>query len=95
MEKTALEIKQEKFKENPDNFVSLDDLIIGIMKTEKGYAHYIGNVSRIDLEIALSRIHFKIFEALKYLEIEAAASKKSDIIKPPSNGILKFAKGLK
>jgi hypothetical protein len=73
--------KIRKFGEDPDKFICLDDLIVGAIKTERGIAIYLGENSRIDFEIVQSRINYKLAEAYRYMDMEAAKEKSKSEIK--------------
>lgn len=70
--------KLEKYKADPSKFICIDDLIFGIIKTDKGMATYLGEYSRIDFEIALSRLNYKVNEAFRIMDIESAVRARKE-----------------
>lgn len=92
-ELSELELKKKAFEDNPDNFVSINDLILAVKRGKEniGIETYIGATNRTELEIALMRIThqaFGIFNAMSYAQQQS----NTKIIKPKGN-IMNFVRG--
>lgn len=91
----TLEQKVERFKANPDNWVCLDDLILGAIKIKEGViGTRIGSFTRGEIETACIRLQFKAFQIFQAIEM-AEYQKHNKIIHPGNNkgGIMGFVRG--
>lgn len=98
--KTAEQLRAEKvaaFNADPDKFFSVDDIIIGCIRTEKGIATAFGQCTRVDMEIALSRLTYKTHQAWGMMDVqrEMVARQEKNIIVPGSISPVDFARGKK
>lgn len=75
-DKTAEQVKAERFGTNPEDFICVDDIIIASIKQEKGQALFIGTHTRVDIEIAQSRLNYKLFQCYQYMDAEMARNNK-------------------
>lgn len=81
--------KEELFKENPDNFINKRDIVVGIIRTEKGPAMCFDIKTREEMMRSLGEIQVALIgQALK----QGIMSDVSKIVKP--GGMLRFARGL-
>ena len=85
-EKTAEELKAEKivaFKDNPDNFVAIKDIVLGFVKEEGGRCGvFAGQFSRGDIKGAHAELDYKYFKTMMLIEAEMAEETQSKIINP-------------
>lgn len=77
------EIKSRKFTENPDNFICIDDVILGAIRSNNGSIGIMHGVcKRTELEIALTRVNYKTNSLFMMLDTQNAMQKSE-------NGIIK------
>lgn len=79
--KTPEEIKAAKvaaFNADPDKFFSVDDIIIGCIRTEKGIATAFGQCTRVDMEIALARLTYKTHQAWGMMDVQREMASRND-----------------
>lgn len=73
---------------NVDKFVPVEKLILAMVKTDKGVATCIGEFARTDMEIALTRMNYKVNQAFQMMDMaylrEQANEKR---IVTPDSGI--------
>lgn len=84
-EKSAEELRAEKvaaFNENPDRFVSMDELVIAIRKGNKGMETWLGPFTRVDFEVALSRITYNVHKVFQAMDAKAAMDNGSKLVVP-------------
>ena len=85
--------KAELFKENPDNFIHRKDLVVGIVRTEKGPAMCFDIRTREEMMRSLGELQTALIgQALKH----GVMSDMSKIIKPGAprpGGIMNFVRG--
>lgn len=72
--------KNELFSKHPEQFIHVDELVIGAIKAEHGIGVIIGKCVRGDMELALTRINYRAFSLFQQMEIrqmmEAESEKK-------------------
>lgn len=70
--------KKALFEKEPDNFIHIDDVIVGVFR--KGEAMYpiIGKATRGELLIANGEISHKISQILTQMDIKYAMDKKEE-----------------
>lgn len=83
--------KQELFNEDPDKFIDIRDLVIALMRTDKGPAVYINPKSRAELIQAKGELEVKVLEQILAVDAEVA---KNKIVKP-SGSIMNFVRNKK
>jgi hypothetical protein len=96
-EKTPEQILEEKkaaFAANPNEFVRLEDIVLGAIRAQSGLMVCIGKTNRQQLEIALSRCQFRAFQTFIHMDMQSAEEASKLIV--PGNGhkkgILNFAR---
>ncbi len=82
--------KEELFKENPDNFIHKQDIIVGIVRTEKGPAMCFNIKTRDEMMRSFGEIQVALIgQAIK----QGIMSDVSKIVKPGvGGGIINFAR---
>ncbi len=68
---------------NADKFVPTDRIILGAMKTDKGIAVMVGECSRNELEISLTRITYRTHEAFRFGDMQQALKNRAQ-----GNGVI-------
>ena len=97
-EKTPEQLKRERFETNPEEFYHQSDIILGAVKHNESIAIVTGAVPRSQIEIALTRLTFKVFSMFQMLEMQKIASEienESKIVTPQKGGIMNFVRGRK
>lgn len=83
----AVLTKAEQFAKEPDKFINIEDLVVGVLKTEKGMATFIGSHTRVDYEVALARLQHKLFQTFNFMDMEfAKKSQEKKIVTGPDLG---------
>ena len=68
---------------NPEKFVEVDKLVMAIIKTDKGLATFLGSHTRVDYEVAISRLNHKVSQTFNFMDMEMMKKAQSEaIIKP-------------
>ena len=68
--KTPEQIKREQFDQNPDNFVHIKDLIVGVERQEKGFRFMIGNALESEYHQVRSRLDLAFMNMFNKIEEE-------------------------
>lgn len=93
---TVKKTKAELFTENPDKFISVDDIIMAVVRSEHGLSTISGACKRIDMEIALTRITYKTLSIFQMMDLQSEMAvrekEKTNIITATNhvNGLKKF-----
>ena len=94
-EEKDLKDREKRFYDDPFSFIELKELLVGAVLTDEGkVATLINPAKRVHLEIAQSRINFRINERIMRMEVEEAR-KNNKIITPgapPKGGMMNFAR---
>lgn len=72
----ALELKKAQFNKDPDQFVHVDDIVIGALRSPHGIGIYFGKVNRIDFDVAFSRLILRSLELQIQMNMQAALKSK-------------------
>lgn len=72
---------------NPEKFVDVNKVIACAVKMEKGIGILLGSQTRIDYEIALTRINHKVYQTLNFMDMEMVKKSREEkqIITPGGN----------
>jgi hypothetical protein len=97
--KTPEQLKQERlerYKENPDNFVELKDIVMCAIRNPAsgiGISVYTGNCRRSEFDIALAELNHIAQKRLIQMDIEMEMKKQaaSKLI-TPKGGIMNFVR---
>lgn len=94
--KTPEELKKEKeakFFADPDKFICVDDIIMASVRTEHGLSTLHGACTRVDMEVALTRLNYKTYQIMQAMDmqntIKAEEAKKKIIT---GKGVVDFAR---
>jgi hypothetical protein len=93
--------KAEKFKNHPEQFVDVDELICAAKKNSNGQVEIlIGHGSRQQYMSAKAEIDYRLHAMLDYIEAQLAQERIKNQrilsgIKDPKGGIMNFAKRFK
>lgn len=71
----AERLKQEKiarFNENPDNFVCIEDIVLGFVKEDGRIGVFAGNFSRGEIKNAHAELDYKYIKTMMLIEAEMA-----------------------
>lgn len=87
-EETEKEAERRRLmKEKPEEFYHQSEIIVAAVKKNNGIGVFTGAVSRIEMEISLTRINYKIMEMFTHMDMAALLkSKESEIITAPESG---------
>jgi len=86
--------KEELFKENPEAFLHLEDLVCGLVKGERGLAVFTNShITRGEATKALAELQISLTKTILHIDALIAQDKASKIVKPNNGGILNFARG--
>jgi len=80
------EEKKKAFEANPDQFISLSEIVVAVKRTPTGIAHYIGDAKRSELQYAKAEIQFQIDEVLRLMAFKKVKQAKSKLIIDPKFG---------
>jgi hypothetical protein len=86
--------KQELFEANPDNFVSLDNIVIALMRTPKGPAMFCRPISRPEAIMAKGECDLALTGLILRMDVKAEQA-RNKIIQPPKGGIMSFVRNNK
>ena len=67
--------REELFKENPDNFIHTNDVIIAFVRSEKGIGIFFNPRNRGEMVRALGEIQVKLLEEIFNVDIAIAQAK--------------------
>lgn len=83
-EKTPEQIKREKFYNDPDRFIDMDDIAIAYLHKDGRNAHFIGSKSFMVIDHGLNELRYEVDSIRTQIRMEAAMKKKeeSKIITP-------------
>lgn len=87
--------KEELFKENPDKFVSIDDLVVALMRTEHGPAMLVSPRSRHEAIMAKAECDIAITKRILNFDAQIEAMKEKNKIQKPGsflNGVKRMFK---
>lgn len=88
-----LEEKKSAFAANPNMFVSLDDVILGVVRCASGLMPVVGKCKRSEIEIAQSRVNLIAFKTYMHMEMLAQEEAQGKIITAnKKGGIMNFAR---
>ncbi len=77
--------RNELFEKHPDQFIHVDELVIGALKSEHGIGVIIGKCRRDEMELGLTRINYRAFSLFQQMEIRQMmeSEKEKQIITAP------------
>lgn len=84
-QRTPEEMKADKiakFNDNPDNFVCIEDIVLGFVKEEGRQGVFAGRFSRGDIKSAHAELDYKYMRTMMLIEAEMAEEVQSKIISP-------------
>lgn len=85
---------QDLFNKHPEQFVHVDELVIGALKDVNGsIGVIIGKCTRQDMELAYTRINYRVFSLFQQMEIQQAIKREKEGIvtapgAKPAGGII-------
>ena len=74
--------RAERFAKDPDSFVELNELILGVKVTPEGPRTFIGSYETDAMLVAQGRLNYHIHTAMAARHMKEAADNKSAIITP-------------
>lgn len=83
--------KEELFKANPERWICMDDLIIGLMRTDKGPAMYCSPIGRREAILAMGECHIALTKRILENDVLAEAEREGKIV-PAKGGIINSAR---
>ena len=93
--KTPEQLKEERLKryqENPDSFVEYSEVIIAVLRKDKGMQPIFGKTNLYEITQAVSELQFRLFKMRLDMELQLAELKEQNKIVKPKHGILDFAR---
>lgn len=85
----AAAIKKAQFDKDPDMFVHIDDIVVAAIKSERGIGVMLGRCQRIEMELSLTRLTYRVYGLFQQMDVSAmieAKQKESKIITAPESG---------
>lgn len=85
---TEQEAKRRRLmKEKPEEFIHQSEIVMAVLKTDKGQAICHGAVPRVEMEAALTRLGYRTYSLFNQMDMAAMLkSKESEIITAPGSG---------
>lgn len=68
--------RAEEYEKDPSKFFHQDDIVMAVVKTEKGMATLHGACTRGEIEMALSRLTYKTFFNFQQMDVAAMVKAK-------------------
>ncbi len=85
----AAALKKAQFDKDPDMFVHIDDIVVAAIKSERGIGVMLGRCQRIEMELSLTRLTYRVYGLFQQMDVSAmiaAKQKESGIITAPEHG---------
>lgn len=79
----SLVLKKAQFNKDPDQFVHLDDVIMGVINGDKGQGCYFGRFPLLEAKAAMCTLQYRFFNALTEMDYAMDMKNKSKIITAP------------
>lgn len=76
----ALVLKKEQFKKDPDQFVHLDDIVMGVINGDKGQGCYFGRFTLLESKAAFVTMQYRFFNSLTEMDYAMEMKKKEKLI---------------
>lgn len=77
----------KEFEDKPENFIHVDEIVIAAVRMEKRIVIFTGAVNRTEMEIALTRVNYKVMQMFTEMDMTALLKKKqNEIVTPPNSG---------
>ena len=91
-----LELKKAQFKKDPDQFVHMDDIIMGVIRGDKGDGCYFGRFSLTDAKCAMVTLQYRFYNALTEMDYaqEMKKMKEQGLLDANGRPISKKAPGI-
>lgn len=94
--KTEEQKRQEKidqFNANPDDFICLEDIIVGYIRKDNQRGVTVGKATRSDLILGKGEVEHRVNAILAQMDYQMMQANKSKIIQPGfKGGVRKFFK---
>ena len=79
--------KKAEFKENPDKFIHVDDIVIAVTSEDDYLIPMVNLKHGFAVADALGRITCEVIPAIQYYKIQVQQAQASKIIKPSNGGV--------
>lgn len=83
--------KEERFKQNPDRWVCLDELIIAVMRSSEGLKMFCNPHSRKEAIMVKGECDAVLTKQILEIDIVSEAERKGAIV-PAKGGLIQFAR---